>query len=521
MILIIDFGSQTAHLIGRRLREFGIAIEHLYPDGTNRLLGEKRIVLKGEVPKGIILTGGPASVYEKEAPLISPKIFDLGIPVLGICYGLQLIAYLLGGKVIPSPKKEFGPATLKIKDNILLFNELPKTFRVWMSHGDKVVTPPPGFSTIASTPTLTHAAIVNRDKDIWGIQFHPEVLHTQHGTDILKNFLVNVCHLPSGSFDKLQLKQKNVKKFIEETINRIRKQVGDKSALCALSGGIDSAVAAVLVHRAIGSRLTCIYIDSGLMRAGETAQINKMFVEKLNMQVKVVNAASLFLKRLKGVVDPEQKRKIIGKTFIDVFENEAERIKNIEFLVQGTIYPDIIESRGTKHADKIKTHHNVAGLPQTMKLKLVEPLRQLYKDEVRQMGEALGLPKDLVWRQPFPGPGLAIRIIGEVTRKKLGLLRKADAIVREELNDQHDSLWQAFAILTGIKTTGVRGDARSYGETIAIRAVEARDAMSAHWSRLPYEVLDKIATRIANEISEVNRVVYDITNKPPGTMEWE
>ncbi|MFZ5845356.1 MAG: glutamine-hydrolyzing GMP synthase [Patescibacteria group bacterium] len=514
MLLLVDFGSQTAHLIARRLREFGETVAIGEPHEAYRLARQRK-------PAGIVFSGGPASVYEPGAPKVDPQIFDLDIPILGICYGLQLMSYLLGGKVIPSPKKEFGPATLKIKGNTPLFNELPKTLRVWMSHGDKVVTPPSGFTSVGSTETIRHAAIINDSKRIYGIQFHPEVIHTQHGADILKNFLVKVCKLQVKNFDKTKLKHQNVKEFIAEKVARIRSEVGNKSALCALSGGVDSAVAATLVHRAIGHRLTCIYIDSGLMRAGETEQIRKTFRGKFKLSVKVVRAASLFLKRLKGVIDPEQKRKIIGKTFIDVFEEEAKKIKNIDFLVQGTIYPDVIESRGTKHADKIKTHHNVAGLPQSMKLKLVEPLRELYKDEVRQVGEALDLPKDMVWRQPFPGPGLAIRIIGEVTHEKLELLRKADTIIQEELKDYRDSLWQAFAILTGVNTTGVRGDARSYGETIAVRAIEARDAMSAHWSRLPYAVLDKISTRIVNEIPEVNRVVYDITNKPPGTMEWE
>jgi len=538
MILLIDFGSQTAHLIARRVRDLGGEVAIVPPEQAYECA-------RADNPRGIILSGGPASVYGKAAPTVNKKLFDLGIPILGICYGLQLIAHLLGGTVKPGKKKEFGPATLSITAPSLLFSHVfpslsshrqsltnsrhgvnlsksPSStspcLRVWMSHGDTVIRLPRGFTSVGKTETIKHAAVADEARRIWGIQFHPEVVHTDRGTEILTAFLTTICGVtlaPRG----------DIWRFINDAIANIRKTVKHERAICALSGGVDSTVAAILAHRAIGSKLTAVYVDSGLMRMGETKQVRQV-LDGLGMRMRVARASGVFLRRLKGIVNPEQKRKIIGKTFIEVFEKEALRLargnrKHARFLVQGTIYPDVIESRGTCHADRIKSHHNVACLPRTMRFALIEPLRQLYKDEVRRVGRALGLPEEIINRQPFPGPGLAIRIIGEITKKKLAILRRADAIVEEELAEQRQALWQAFAILTGVKTTGVRGDQRAFGETIAIRAVEATDAMSARWSRLPYEVLERISVRIVNEVKGINRVVYDITNKPPATMEWE
>ena len=426
-----------------------------------------------------------------------------------------MIAQLLGGKVSPGKKKEFGPALLKIKNcKLKITKDLPISFVVWMSHGDKVTKLPNGFVTLASTQNVVNAFIANEENKIYGLQFHPEVVHTQFGGQILTNFL-DICNVPV-------LKTEIDRKYVQNLIKDISESIADKKAICALSGGVDSSVAALLVHKAIGNNLIAIYVDSGLMRTNETQDLKRIFQEYLKMGIKVVYAKQTFLKRLKKVIDPEQKRKIIGNTFIDVLDREAKKLK-AEFLVQGTIYPDVIESAGTKHSNKIKSHHNVAGLPQKMKLLLIEPLRTLYKDEVRNIGKLLNLPDKIIHRQPFPGPGLAIRIIGEINEFKLNLLRQADFILQEEIKRANlgIKLWQVFAVLTGIKTTGVRGDNRAYGETIAIRAIEAKDAMTAHFSHLPYSLLDKIATRIVNEIPEVNRVVYDITNKPPATMEWE
>lgn len=506
MFLIIDFGSQTTHLISRRLRELGAEVEIILPENSQKKIKELK-------PKGIIFSGGPASVYEKNAPTVDSSVFEMNIPILGICYGEQLIAYLLNGKVIPGTKKEFGPAKLEIKYVSPLLKGVSPASQVWMSHGDQVVAIPKGFQTDAVTETIPHAAISHTKRNIFGIQFHPEVIHTQFGEQILKNFL-SLCKIPVK-------KQSITKKFTEHMIEDIKESVGNGKAICALSGGVDSSVAALLVHKAIGTRLTALYIDSGLMRHEETETLEKVFEKHYHMKVRIIHAQEIFLRNLKGIVDPEEKRKIIGKTFIDVFEREAAK-EHAVFLVQGTIYPDVIESSGTKHSDKIKSHHNVGGLPDRMNLSLLEPLRTFYKDEVRAIGKILGIPEEIVARQPFPGPGLAIRIIGEVTKEKLAILRKADAIVQEEITKQTShTLWQTFAVLTGIKTTGVRGDQRAYGETIAIRAIEAKDAMSARWARLPYDILDAISVRIVNEIPQVNRVVYDITNKPPATMEWE
>lgn len=507
MIAIIDFGSQTTHLISRRLREFGVETTILEPEKFFDTLPALHL-------RGVILSGGPKSVYQKNAPTIDKKIFDLGLPMLGICYGQQLFAHLLGGKVTPSKKKEYGPATIRITHNSSLFAYTVPTFNVWMSHGDEVVHPPGGFAIDAVTDTIPCASISDEKRKMYGIQFHPEVIHTQFGEQILKNF-VKICNIPIRE-------QKIDRDFVNNLVEDIKESIGNGRAISALSGGVDSSIASLLVHEAIGKHLTAVYIDSGLMRQDETKLLREIFKEHFKMNVKIIDAKLEFLKNLKSVTDPEKKRMIIGKTFIDVFEREAKKAK-ATFLVQGTIYPDVIESAGTKHSSKIKSHHNVGGLPRNMKLALVEPLRTLYKDEVRSIGSLLNLPDDIIRRQPFPGPGLAIRIIGEVTEKKLSLLRHADNIVREEIEKAKLTfkLWQAFAVFTGIKSTGVRGDERAYGETIAIRAIEAQDAMSAHWARLPYDLLDTIGVRIVTEIPEVNRVVYDITNKPPATMEWE
>ncbi len=506
MIILIDFGSQTTHLISRRIREFGVDVEIVNPEEAAAHIGAKK-------PSGIILSGGPASVYEEGAPLVGEDTLLMGVPVLGICYGHQLLAQQLsGGKVKPGKIKEFGPATLHVNSQTGIFKSLPEEFVVWMNHGDEVETPPMDAVSTAVSGTIPVAAMEDEKRKIYGVQFHPEVIHTQFGDQILKNFL-EIC-------GEAISEQKIDKAYVDSIIKDIKDSLGDKKAICALSGGVDSSVAAILVHEAIGDNLTAVYIDSGLMRQDETKTLSEVFKSHYKMPIKVVDARDKFLDALKGVTDPEEKRKAIGKTFIRVFEEEA-RALGAEFLVQGTIYPDVIESMGTKHSKNIKSHHNVGGLPEDMEFALIEPLRTFYKDEVRTIGGILELPREITHRQPFPGPGLAIRIIGEVTEEKLDILRRADAIVRHEIEKSGIALWQAFAIFTGVKTTGVRGDNRAYGDTIAVRAIEAKDAMSAHWARLPYELLDTISTRIVNEITEVNRVVFDITNKPPATMEWE
>ncbi len=504
MIILVDFGGQTAHLIARRIRELGVEVEILNPEEA---------LIKAKNADGIIFSGGPASVYAKDAPTIDKKIFELGIPILGICYGEQLMCHLLGGEVKPGFKKEYGPAELRLQVTGYsgqLLENIPEEFNVWMSHGDEVVKIPQGFETYGTTQTIPHAVIADEKRKIYGIQFHPEVIHTQFGEQILSNFL-RICGLKIS-------KQEIDKEFVENIIKDIKDSIGNEKTICALSGGVDSSVAALLVHKAINKNLISIYVDSGLMREGETKSLQEVFQNHYKMNVVIIDAKQEFLKALKGITDPEQKRKLIGRVFIEVFEKEA-KAAGAKFLVQGTIYPDVIESAGSKLSQKIKSHHNVGGLPENMKLVLVEPLRNFYKDQVKIIGRILGLPNEIINRQPFPGPGLAVRIIGEVTNEKLEILRKADAIVQEELKDV--DLWQAFAVFTGIKTTGVRGDEGVYGETIAIRAIEAKDAMSANFAKLPYELLEKISTRIVNEVREVNRVVYDITTKPPATMEWE
>lgn len=507
MILVIDFGSQTTHLIARRVRELGVKVKIISP--------EKAIQeIKNLKPKGLIFSGGPASVYQKQAPTIDKQVFKKGIPILGICYGLQLTAYLLNGKVIAGKKKEYGPATLTIHQQTPLFSQIPPITPVWMSHGDEVIKPPKGAKVIASTETIKVAAFANEKAKLYGIQFHPEVIHTPLGKTILQNFVEKICSIKT---------KKGYLPPITELVNNLKEQIGKEKAVCALSGGVDSSTAAVLVHKAIGKRLTCIYVDTGLMRKGETSQIISIFKKHFQMNLKVVKAQDKFLQNLKGITDPEEKRKIIGNTFIRIFEQQAKKIGGAKYLIQGTVYPDVIESAGSALADRIKTHHNVAGLPKKHGFTIIEPLRYFYKDEVRLLAKRLKLPKEIITRHVFPGPGLAVRIIGAVTKEKLALLREADAIVTEELKKAgwYQKLWMGFAVFAGIKTTGVAGDERRYGETIAIRAVTSKDAMTADFARLPYPLLAKISSRIVNEIPAVTRVVYDITTKPPATMEWE
>ncbi|OGG07899.1 glutamine-hydrolyzing GMP synthase [Candidatus Gottesmanbacteria bacterium RIFCSPHIGHO2_02_FULL_40_24] len=505
MILIIDFGSQTCHLIGRRIRDMGVPAEIILPD-------EALKEIKNRQPRGIILSGGPSSVYADNALLIDNKIFNLNIPVMGICYGLQIMGHQLGGKVSPGKKKEYGPTVCRLKTDNRLFNGLPDTIRVWMSHFDTVVKPPLGARVIGSTPHVKIAAVADEEKYFYGVQFHPEVHHTKYGSMILENFVLSICQETPV---KIEVKP-------DELVKGIKEIIGKNKAVCALSGGIDSTVSAVLTYKSIGQNLTCFYVDTGLMRSNETEEIIKNFRNNFKFKLKIIKAENIFLENLKGVTDPEEKRKIIGETFIRVFENNARSL-NARYLVQGTIYPDIIESKGTLHADKIKTHHNVGGIPVRHGFTIVEPLRQFYKDEVRLLAGQLKIPETVIHRHVFPGPGLAVRIIGEVTKEKLDILRKADLIVVEEIKKAglYEKIWMAFAVLTGIKTTGVAGDERKYGETIAVRVIESKDTMTADWVKLPYPLLARISERIVNEVFEVVRVVYDITTKPPATMEWE
>ncbi len=510
MILILDFGSQTTQLIARRVREAKVYCEiHPFNIGIDRI--------RQISPMGIILSGGPSSVYDSDAPAISTDIFGIGVPVLGICYGMQLFSHLFGGRVEKSQKREYGPASIEIINDTPLFSGIassPALHRVWMSHGDKIEGLPNGFSPIARTDYTPYAAIEARERRIFGVQFHPEVAHTEIGKEIIENFLFLICGCR---------RLWNMHSFVEMTVKEIRQTIGSKRCICALSGGVDSTVTALIVARAIGDRLTPVFVNNGLLRKNEAETVLK-FLNALGLNVHYVDASKRFLKRLQGIADPERKRKIIGEEFIKVFEEEAGKIGQVDFLAQGTLYPDVIESVSFKGPSAtIKSHHNVGGLPDAMKLRLIEPLRELFKDEVRNVAIELGMPEDLVYRHPFPGPGLAIRIIGEVTEARLNILREADAIIIEELkaSEWYRKVWQGFAVLLPIKTVGVMGDERTYDNVVAVRVVNSIDAMTADWTRLPYDLLSRISMRIINEVHGINRVCYDISSKPPATIEWE
>ena len=509
-VVILDFGSQYSLLIARRVRECGVYCELLPHDAPLDTVADLN-------PKGFILSGGPAGVYEDDAPMAPAYVFESELPILGICYGMQLMAHQLGGTVDPSHQREYGQAVIEIDEACSLFDGLPSSLQVWMSHGDRISEPPPGFHTLGHSSNSPHA-VISDGRTRFGIQFHPEVVHTPQGMEILRNFLFNVCRCEGGW---------TAQSILDRAIEDVRRQIGDGRAICALSGGVDSAVAAAITHAAIGDNLTCVFVNNGVMRRGEPEQVQETFRKHLGIKLHYVDASERFLDQLSGVTEPEVKRKRIGETFIRVFEETAAEFGHIDVMVQGTTYPDVIESGQTasngSEAKVIKTHHNVGGLPDDMALSIVEPLRYLFKDEVREVGRQVGLPAEMVDRQPFPGPGLAIRIIGEVTAEKVATLQAADAIVMEEIEAAglyHD-LWQSFAVLTDTRTVGVQGDYRTYGYAVALRAVTANDAMTADWARLPYDLLGRISSRIVNEVRDVNRVVYDITSKPPGTIEWE
>jgi GMP synthase (glutamine-hydrolysing) len=508
-LIVLDFGSQYTQLIARALRELSVYSEIWPPDTPAESIRARQ-------PAGIILSGGPRSVSDQGAPACDPALFDIGTPVLGICYGMQLMAHLLGGRVAPAPQREYGHATVTItgRQPSPLFAEVASEIRVWASHGDFVTAAPDGFATVATSANAPIAAMANPDRRLYALLFHPEVAHTQAGLEILRNFAYRVCGC-TGDWTMVS--------FVEEATVRIREQVDGGRVVCALSGGVDSTVAALIIHRAIGDKLTCLFVDNGVLRLNEAAQIRKRY-QRLQLPLVFADASALFLDRLAGVTDPEQKRKVIGATFIDVFEEEAARLGRVDFLAQGTLYPDVIESVAiVGQSAMIKSHHNVGGLPERMRLKLVEPLRELFKDEVRAVGRQLGLEEEFVVRQPFPGPGLAVRILGEVSAGRLDLLRRADAIVSEEVRREgwYERLWQSFAVLLPVQSVGVMGDARTYEYTVAVRAVESRDGMTADWARLPYHLLARISSRMVNEVKGINRVVYDISSKPPSTIEWE
>ncbi len=508
LILILDFGSQYTQLIAKTLRKQRIYCEILPYTTTFDEIKNKK-------PIGIILSGGPQSVYKSDAPKLSYNLFDLNLPVLGICYGMQLIAHELGGKTSSGVKREYGGTEIEIVKDSRLFEGLSRKTIVWMSHGDEVKKLPQSFDITAVTENGIISGFENESKKIYAIQFHPEVKHTKEGEKILHNFALNICGVKNLF---------NHEDFITTTIEEIKKTVGSSNAICALSGGVDSSVAAFMVHKAIGKKLKCIFVDTGLLRCGDRKRIEDVFKKQFDFDIKIVDASNIFLKRLKGVTDPEKKRKIIGKTFIDVFKNEARKIKNAKFLVQGTLYPDIIESISVKGPSSvIKSHHNVGGLPKKLGFKLIEPLRFLFKDDVREIGEKLGLPKEILYQHPFPGPGLAIRIIGEVTKERLEIIKKADKIMRDEIINYgyYDKIWQAFCVLLPVKSVGVMGDERSYENVCAVRCVDSIDGMTADWSKLPYELIQKISSRIVGEVKGINRVVYDVTSKPPATIEWE
>ncbi len=508
-IVVVDFGSQYSLLIARRVRECNVYCEIVAHD-TN---WEKISHLK---PRGIILSGGPASVYSTGAPMAPSWVYEKHLPVLGICYGMQLLTHQLGGQVTPGTRQEYGHAVLYLSEtDSPLFTRLANRLTVWMSHGDRIDRLPVGFKSFAYTEN-SPVAVMGNGEGIFGLQFHPEVIHTPEGKKILHNFAYNVCGC-RGNW--------TAGNFVTESIDRIRQQVGRGKVINALSGGVDSAVVATLIHKAIGDQLTCIFVNNGVLRRDEPEEMAAVFKKNLGMDIRYIDATDRFLSRLKGVIDPETKRKAIGEEFISVFEEEANQIGRVDFLAQGTLYPDVIESAssGSSTAAKIKSHHNVGGLPEKMRLKLIEPVRYLFKDEVRRVGLELGMPEEMVWRQPFPGPGLAVRVIGEVTREKLDILRSADAVVMDEIRkaNLYHQLWQSFAVLTDVHSVGVMGDYRTYGYLVAVRAVNSEDAMTADWARLPYDVLGRISNRIVNEVKGVNRVVYDITSKPPSTIEWE